>query len=153
MTQAKRQFVENYINSLSNAVDTYNNSEPYATDQVEDDLFDIIIEIRNVFSKELPNIEDAILLKSGTGLRDANSVLGILRLYLVNEDDHTNAETPLVTDKKEARKIFISHRSTDKKLADIIENFLTSCGISYSNVRHYREMILKKKYLWKLKKI
>ncbi len=134
MTQAKRQFVENYINSLSNAVDTYNHSEPYATDQAEDDLFDTIIEIRNAFSKELPNIEDAVLLKNGTGLRDANSVLGILRLYLVNEDDHMNAETPLVTDKKETRKIFISHRSTDKKLADIIENFLTSCDISYSNI-------------------
>ena len=129
--QAKRQFVEDYIKSLSNAVDAYNNSEPTSIDQAENALFDIIIEIRNVFSKELPNIDDAILLRNGTGIRDANSVLGILKLYLVGTE--TVPSTPLSKEENAVqKKIFISHRSTDKKVADIFENFLTSCGISYS---------------------
>ena len=86
--QSKKEFIEGYIEALSNAVDFFNKSGPASIDQAEDALFDKILEIRNVFSKELPNIDDVILLRNGTGIRDANSVLGILKYYLVtNEAD------------------------------------------------------------------
>ena len=130
--QAKREFIERYIEALSDAIDSYSESEPASIDQAENALFDKIIEIRNVFSKELPNIDDAILLRNGTGIRDANSVLGILRFYLVNNG--ADISTTLLTKNKDVQKIFISHRSTDKKIADIFENFLTTCGVSYSNI-------------------
>ncbi len=134
MTQAKRQFVQEYIKTLSDALDAYNNVDPDYVAQAESMLFDTVIEIRNVFSQELPNIDDAILLRNGTGICDANSVLGILKLHLVG-DAKTYSEEGVKTSKTETiPKIFISHRSVDKKVADILESFLTVCGISYSNI-------------------
>lgn len=134
MTQAKRQFVQKYIKTLSDMIDVYNSTEPDRIDQVESMLFDTIFEIRNVFSQELPNIDNAILLRHETGIRDANSVLGILKLYLVG-DEETNSDEGIEPKNTETiPKIFISHRSADKKVADILESFLTNCGISYSNI-------------------
>lgn len=134
MTQSKKQFVEEYVKILSRAVDSYNGAEPNDMDQAENMLFDTIIEIRNVFSKELPNIDGSIMLRKGTGIRDASSVLGILKLYIVSSEETRSLEKLLPTDNNTARKIFISHRSVDKKVADIFESFLTTCGISYSNI-------------------
>lgn len=134
MTQEKRQFVEDYIKSLSKAVDTYYGSESDVMDQAENVLFDTIIEIRNVFSKDIPSIDEAILLRSGTGIRDANSVLGILKLYLVSNEEPHSVEKPMQSGSNMAQKIFISHRSIDKKVVDVFENFLTACGVSYSNI-------------------
>jgi hypothetical protein len=132
MKQEKREFVEEYIKYISEAVDSYNSSDPALIAQTEDDLFDRIIEVGNVFSKELPNIKDAIFLRNGSGIRDAKSVLGILRLYLVSNEA---AQTSTATKEKNAvQKIFISHRSTDKRVAGIFENFLTTCGIPYSQI-------------------
>lgn len=71
MTQEKREFVEEYIKYISEAVDSYNSSEPALIAQTEDDLFDRIIEVGNVFSKELPNIKDAVFQRNGSGIRDA----------------------------------------------------------------------------------
>lgn len=135
MRQAKKQFVEGYINRLVYAIEAYNNSEAELLEQSENDLFDIVIEVQKVFSQELPNIDDAIFLRRGFGIRDANSVIGILRLYLLSKEETSSENTnPVITENKNPPKIFISHRSTDKKVADIIENFLTSCGIPYNNI-------------------
>ena len=130
MTEEKKQFIKNYIDILTKAIDSYNNAAPDAIDHSEDDLFDVIIEVCNVFLQELPQIKDVVLLRSGTGIRDANSVLGILNLYLVNNAQHTTAN---VTN-DDASKIFISHRSVDKKIVDILEGFLTSCGIPFDKI-------------------
>lgn len=128
--QSKRQFVQDYIDSLYKAVEFYNNSEATSIDQAEEKLFNIIIEIRNVFSKEIPSIDDAILLKNGTGILDAKSVIGILKLYIVNTEGVPSI--PLSKEDNAVQKIFISHRSTDKSSADIFESFLSSCGIPYN---------------------
>lgn len=134
MKSAKREFVEKYIQTLIDAVNAYSSAEPDFMEQAESTLFDAIIEIRNVFSKELPNIDETILLRSGTGLRDANSVLGILKLFLISSEDADEAEKQPMQADAIVPKIFISHRSLDKKIADIFESFLTSCGVPYSNI-------------------
>ena len=134
MKQAKKQFVQKYIKTLSDIIAVYNSTEPEDLDQAENMLFDTIIEIRNVFSQELPNIDNAILLRQGTGIRDANSVLGILKLYLVDDEETLPDEGAGFPNTESIPKIFISHRSTDKKVADILESFLTNCGISYNNI-------------------
>lgn len=87
MTKGKRKFIQDYIDKLASELKVMNGCEPKHRSQVESELFDMILEIRNVFSKELPEIEDAILIHNGTGVRDANSVIGILKLYLIREDD------------------------------------------------------------------
>lgn len=85
MHEAKIIFIKNYIQRLDDLIEDYNNSEPLLLSQKEDELFDVIIEIRNVLNNEFPHIDDAILLRSGTAIRDANSIIGILKLELVNE--------------------------------------------------------------------
>lgn len=134
MTREKRKFVEEYIKTLSDMIDACNCVELEDMEQAESALFDTIIEIRNVFSQELPNIDDVILLRNGTGIRDAYSILGILKLYLVNNDKPCTIENPFSQNDTTVPKIFISHRSVDKKIVDIFENFLTACGVSYINI-------------------
>ena len=129
MTKEKGAFVQEYINKLYEKLSLFYNAEPEASDLAERELFDLILEIRNVFSKELPQIDDAGL--------DANSVLGILKLYLINsqggEASHTT-DTGNCLREIADKKIFISHRSTDKEVADLLEIFLTKCGISTEHI-------------------
>lgn len=137
MTEAKQQFVKKYIKELTDAINDYLSFDP--TNQAdnklaENMLADTIIETVNVFSHELPKIGDGVLLRSNSILRDAKSVLGILELYLL-ENEGTYPKGGLKSSNtRKPSKIFISHRSTDKKVADILENFLSSCGISYENI-------------------
>lgn len=64
----------------------------------KEDIFDLLIEIANVFQNEIPEIQSSILLRNGTETRDANTVVGLLKLYLANnnieykEDDEENRE-------------------------------------------------------------
>lgn len=84
----KKGFIENYIHKLEVLVDEIKGLEGVDEIFIEDKLFELIMEIRNIFFNELPQIDQAILLRSGTGLRDANSVIGILRLYVINLTDN-----------------------------------------------------------------
>lgn len=75
----KTEFIESYINKLEDILQQYNN------DKVDEDaVFDCVQEIRNVFIREIPEIEDAIWLRSGYAERDAKSVIGILKLKKIN---------------------------------------------------------------------
>ena len=64
----------------------------------KEDIFDLLIEIANVFQNEIPEIQSSILLRNGTETRDDNTVVGLLKLYLANnnieykEDDEENRE-------------------------------------------------------------
>lgn len=135
MTEQKKQFIQEYINKLNDQLIAYQEAEPDIFKQCEDDLFDIIIEISNIFANDLPHIKDSILLHNDTAERDADTVLGILKLFLINDDSSVKNTLPKhKDDSKENKKIFISHRSTDKKIADIFETFLTTCGIPYNQI-------------------
>ena len=99
MTKEKSRFVQEYINKLEEQVVKYDNCDSECIQAIEGELFDCILEIRNVFKKDLPEIEDAILIRQGTGKRDANSVIGILKVYLL--DDIEKGES----DKQKLNKI------------------------------------------------
>lgn len=129
MRQTKRQFVEEYIKRVEQAVKAFNEADPASADQVQNDLFDLLVEIRNVFDSDIPSIDSAIFLRNGTAIRDANSVLGILRFFLINNEDEQADQCSPTPQTIVGDKIFISHRSIDKKFAEIIEDFLTSCGV------------------------
>lgn len=87
MTKDKRAFVQDYINKLRGALNLFYDAEPGTSDYAENELFDLILKISNVFAEELPQIEKTIQLSGNTVVRDANSVLGILKLYLINTED------------------------------------------------------------------
>ena len=87
MTNAKKQFIQEYITKLENSLSEINSVEPEYFKDAENALFDTILEVRNVFAKDLPEIEDAILISNGSGARDANSVIGMLKLYLIDNYD------------------------------------------------------------------
>lgn len=129
MKHSKRKFVEEYIEKIEMAVKAYNEADRISIDKERNNIFDLLIEIRNVFELDIPNIDSAIILENGTAVRDANSVLGILRFYLINDEENQLTQYFQTTQAVQGDKIFISHRSVDKKFAEIIENFLTSCGV------------------------
>lgn len=129
MRQTKRQFVEEYIKRVEQAVKAFNEADPASADQAQNDLFDLLVEIRNVFDSDIPSIDSAIFLRNGTAIRDANSVLGILRFFLINNENEQADQCSPTPQTIVGNKIFISHRSIDKKFAEIIEDFLTSCGV------------------------
>lgn len=129
MKKEKRQFIEEYIAKVEQAVKAYSEADAHIADQLRNDLFDLLVEIRNIFESDMPNIDDAIFLQNGTAIRDANSVLGILKFYLINNEDAQADQSVPAPQTTAGDKIFISHRSVDKKFAEIIEIFLTSCGV------------------------
>lgn len=113
MRQIKRQFVEEYIKRVEQAVKAFNEANPASADQAQNDLFDLLVEIRNVFDSDMPNIDSAIFLRNGTAIRDANSVLGILKFYLINNEDAQADQSVPLPQTTTGDKIFISHRSVD----------------------------------------
>lgn len=98
MTQEKSRFVQEYINKIEEQVMQYDNCDGECLQTIESELFECILEVRNVFKKDLPEIEDAILIRQGSGRRDANSVIGILKVYLLD-----NIEKETGNDKKTNR--------------------------------------------------
>ena len=129
MNQAKRRFIEEYIERIEKAIDAYEEADLPFSDVYANHMVDLLIEVRNVFQSDIPSIGNIFPLNKGTVVSDARSVLGVLKYYLIDCDDdqgnHPLQSSPTVI----GDKIFISHRSVDKKIAEIIENFLTSCGV------------------------
>lgn len=78
----KINFVKEYINRLENEFAIYEDNLEFANN--EDNVFDIISEIINVFKKELPELKDSVLFRSGSSTRDAKTVIGILKKYLID---------------------------------------------------------------------
>lgn len=125
MTAEKKKFIQSYITSIEEAMEDFNTSEPQSIDHAENDLFDIIIETKNVFKRELPEIDDAIFLRNGTGQRDANTVIGILKSYLLDYEE----VNPTSSAKINQPLIFLSHKSNDKKYADALEKLIMRLGV------------------------
>ena len=80
MNEAKIKIVTDYIIEIDKSIDNYNSDI-----NVSDEMFDLIIEISNVFEQDIPQIKGSILLRTGTEIRDANTVKALLKMYLANE--------------------------------------------------------------------
>ena len=110
LMQTKRQFVEGYIERVAQAVKVFYEADSASADQAQNDLFDLLIEIRNVFDSDMPNIDSAIFLRNGTAIRDANSVLGILKFYLINNEDAQADQSVPAPQVTTGDKIFIIYK-------------------------------------------
>lgn len=79
INSVKAEIVCDYINQIETAIDVYNpvfeNSE---------EIIEVLIEVVNVFAEDIPQIKDSILLRSGTQIRDANTAIALLKMYLAN---------------------------------------------------------------------
>lgn len=80
MNEAKIKIVSDYIKEIDKSIDNYNSDI-----NVSNEIFDLIIEISNVFEQDIPQIKGSILLRTGTEMRDANTVKALLKMYLANE--------------------------------------------------------------------
>lgn len=79
MNYEKLQFIDSYLEKLENA----KNSEMDNYDIYVDTIQDLIIEISNVFGKELPEIETSVFLRHDSVTRDVDTTIGIIRKFLI----------------------------------------------------------------------
>lgn len=79
MNRDKKQIILNYIDRVEKAI-----SDDSFILQHDYDLFDLLIEISNVFQSEIPEIKNSLFIRNGTEIRDANTTISLLKIYLVN---------------------------------------------------------------------
>ncbi|MEG1567084.1 MAG: nucleotide-binding protein [Anaerovoracaceae bacterium] len=128
---SKREFIEDYIDSLEAQILSYKSISLDQRKSAESDLFDLILEIRNVFAKELPDIENAILIREGTAIRDANSVVGILKLHLINIDNEKQISKIESADADihiPSNKVFIVHGHDNEAKLEVA-HFIEKAGM------------------------
>lgn len=79
INSVKEEFINEYIRKIDTAIETYN-----ATIGSNDEIFDLVIEISNVFENDIPNLQTSVLIRTGTEIRDANIVRAMLIKYLAD---------------------------------------------------------------------
>lgn len=94
MNSAKEKMIIDYIKQLRDALTEYEPSNN------QSDIFDLVIEVANVFQTDIPEIQSSILLRTGTETRDVNTTIALLKLYLANNDIEYHEE-----DEEENREI------------------------------------------------
>ncbi|MCL2408175.1 MAG: hypothetical protein FWC96_00960 [Oscillospiraceae bacterium] len=90
MTQEHRDFIEAHIKNLESELIEYREN-PFSNDQV----YDAIREICNIFIDDLPQIGERVLWNTHSTETDARTVIGILRKHLIDNpvaNDDASAE-------------------------------------------------------------
>lgn len=81
MNQEYLEFMASYLDKIEDA--QYFDPEKMDYNRYADYLFDIIIEIGNVFENELPEIKSSVFLHYDSLDRDVDTTKGILKKYLI----------------------------------------------------------------------
>lgn len=81
MNQEYLEFMASYLDKIDEAQNI--DIEKIGYDRYADNLFDIIIEISNVFEKELPEIKTSVFLHHDSLNRDIDITTGIIRKFLI----------------------------------------------------------------------
>lgn len=100
MNSAKEKLVKDYIKQLRDAVtgDVISNGQS--------DIFDLVIEVANVFQIDIPEIQSSIIIRTGTETRDVNTTIALLKLYLANNGIEYNDED--VEENREIKRFWAS---------------------------------------------
>ncbi len=69
ITNDKVEFIKDYINRIKNEFSIYEDNLEFCNN--ENTLFDLLFETIKVFKEEIPEMEDAVLFRNGTSVRDA----------------------------------------------------------------------------------
>lgn len=79
INSVKEKLINDYIKKIDAAIENYNSAiEP------DDEIFDLIIEIVNVFENDIPNLQGGLLIRTGTEIRDVNTTRARLIMYLAD---------------------------------------------------------------------
>lgn len=79
INSVKEKTINSYIKRIDAAIANYNSAiEP------DNEIFDILIEIISVFEKDIPNLHNSLLIRTGTEVRDANIARALLIMYLAD---------------------------------------------------------------------
>lgn len=81
MNQEYLEFMASYLDKIYDAKNI--DIEEMGYDRYADNLFDIIIEIGNVFEKELPEIKISVFLHYDSLNRDIDTTVGIIKKFLI----------------------------------------------------------------------
>ena len=79
INSVKEKLINDYIKKIDMAIDHYNSAI-----ESDEEIFDLLIEIINVFEKDIPNLYDSLLIRTGTEIRDANTTRALLIMYLAD---------------------------------------------------------------------
>ena len=74
INEAKTKIVFEYLTKINNVVEEYNGGLSL------DDIFDLLYEIINVFEEDIPQLKSSVLFRTGTELRDINTVKALLKM-------------------------------------------------------------------------
>lgn len=122
----KQQFIESYVLKLQKCLEEFREGA-----LVEDTLFDVIQEVKGIFVCEVPEIADAIWLRHGTAERDANTVIGILQLHMIDvSEESKTTEDELEKNFRELKLEYEGIKNTiDAYTSDAnITNYLAQLG-------------------------
>lgn len=79
INSVKEKLINDYIKKIDMAIDNYNSAI-----ESDEEIFDLLIEIINVFEKDIPNLHDSLLIRTGTEIRDVNTTRALLIMYLAD---------------------------------------------------------------------
>ena len=122
-----KSLLADYIGKINEAKSIYQTMKSQNPKSAENTLFNVIIETCNVLSEEIPGLPDIVLLHKGTGIRDADTVIGRIKLHtarLMGSDDMGNEQYDL-----SSPIILLSHSGKDRIYGDALEAFLRGLGI------------------------
>ena len=136
----KNDFINDYVLKLEDAIAAYNLRSDAFIKEKEEELYSVIRETCIVLETIIPNISDSLNKTNGFALEDARILIGKIRLHLINVNNNSNISTNnsfikvVEPQKSQNNKIFISHRTTDEKIAKLIARFLIDCGAPRDSV-------------------
>lgn len=79
INSVKEKLINDYIKKIDMAIDNYNSAI-----ESDEEIFNLLIEIINVFEKDIPNLHDSLLIRTGTEIRDVNTTRALLIMYLAD---------------------------------------------------------------------
>ena len=90
MDKKKKDFIQTYINRLQQELNSFSEGNSDGAS-----LFDVIVEIKGVFSADFPDLDSNLSFNNSSATRDAKIVLGLLNKALIEDsvsEDIDNAE-------------------------------------------------------------
>lgn len=88
MAKSKQDLIKIYIDRLEKELNKFVEVNYQTHIDRNDGLSEQIIEIMNIFSKEIPKLKEIVLLNKDSIYRDAKSILGKMKLNLLLEKDN-----------------------------------------------------------------
>ena len=120
----KSEFIKSYIDDLETILEIYQSG---LAD--ENDVYELIHKVRGIFLEDIPQIDNSLTFRHDAVERDASILIGILKLNIINSEEHTAIiKNNEIKDTIEPL-IFLSHKSDDKIYADALERFITGLGV------------------------